>query len=204
MEGKKTKLSTYFVISILVIVIDQIVKIWVHNSMVEGTGFRVLGDWFKIHYITNPGMAFGAQIGGEYGKVFLTVFRIIAMFAISWYIRSLYYRHAHKGFLVCISLILGGAVGNLIDSIFYGKLFDLTVKGAPTPWFHGKVVDMFYIDIAQGYYPENWPIVGGNHYSFWPIFNIADAAIFCAVIAILIYQKRFFPEDKKEGYQKFA
>lgn len=201
---KKTKLSTYFLISIAVIVIDQIVKLWIHNTMYEGEEFSVLGNWLKIHYITNPGMAFGAQIGGEYGKIILTIFRLVAMVAIILYIKKLYHKKAHNGFLICISLVLGGAVGNLIDSIFYGKFLNLIVNGAPSPWFHGKVVDMFYLDIAKGYYPKSWPFVGGDYYSFWPIFNIADAAIFCAVIAILIFQKRFFPEEEKEGYKKFA
>lgn len=195
---KRTKLITYFLISISVIVIDQIVKLWIHFSMMEGEEFSVIGNWFKIHYITNPGMAFGLEIGGAYGKVFLTIFRLIAMVAIALYIRKSYFEKVHSGFLVCISLILGGAVGNLVDSIFYGKFLNLIVKDAPTPWFHGKVVDMFYLDIAQGVYPESWPIVGGDYYSFWPIFNVADAAIFCAVIAILVFQKRFFPEKQEE------
>ncbi len=202
--NRRTKLSTYFLISIVVIVIDQIVKLWIHNTMYEGEEFSVLGNWFKIHYITNPGMAFGAQIGGEYGKIILTVFRLVAMVAIIFYMRSLYYSRTHSGFLACISLVLGGAVGNLVDSIFYGKFLDLIVDKAPSPWFHGKVVDMFYLDIAKGYYPKDWPLVGGDYYSFWPIFNIADAAIFCAVIAILIFQKKFFPEKEKSGYKKFA
>lgn len=202
---KRTKLSTYFLISILVILIDQIVKLWVHFSMLEGEGFSVIGNWFKIHYITNPGMAFGLELGGAYGKIFLTVFRLVAMVAIALYIRKSYLEKVHSGFLVSISLILGGAVGNLVDSIFYGKFLNIIVDNAPTSWFHGKVVDMFYLDIAQGRYPDNWLFnllnMNGDWYSFWPIFNVADAAIFCAVITILIFQKKFFPE--KEGYKKF-
>ena len=195
---KNLKLVHYFLIAITVIVIDQASKILVYNTMYQGDEFKVLGDWFKIHYITNPGMAFGIEIAGDYGKIVLTTFRLIAMFFIAYYMKSIYEKKAHAGFQLCVALIFGGAIGNLIDSVFYGVFLDLTVAGAPTEWFHGEVIDMLYIDIDQGFYPQWMPIVGGDYYSFWPIFNIADSAIFVAVCIILVMQKQFFPEDKKK------
>jgi signal peptidase II len=198
---KQKRLYHFFLIAFGVIVLDQIIKLWVHETMYEGEFFEVITgmSWLKIHYITNPGMAFGMQIAGDYGKIFLTVFRLVAMFAIGWYMGQLYQKKSHPGLLVCIALILGGAIGNLIDSIFYGVLYDLTVNNAPTPWFHGKVIDMFYFDIAEGYYADWIPFIGGDYYDFWPIFNVADASIFCSVIIILIFQKKFFKhEEKKE------
>ncbi len=208
---KKLKLHHYFLISIAVILLDQVVKLgvffWIKDSFgcelqpefcPNRATINLIGDFFKIHYITNPGMAFGQQLPGAYGKILLTSFRILAMFAIAWYMRKLYLKKAAKGLQICVALIFGGAIGNLVDSIFYGKFLGLTVDGATTPWLHGKVIDMFYIDIAQGYYPDNWPLVGGDYYNFWPIFNIADAAIFIAVIFILIFQKRYFNEKPQQ------
>lgn len=195
---KNLKLVHYFLIAVAVIILDQASKILVYNTMYQGDEFKVLGDWFKIHYITNPGMAFGIEIAGDYGKIVLTTFRLIAMFFIAFYMKSLYEKKAHVGFQLCVALIFGGAIGNLIDSVFYGVFLDLTVAGAPTEWFHGEVIDMLYVDIDQGFYPQWIPIVGGDYYSFWPIFNIADSAIFVAVCIILVMQKKFFPEENKE------
>ena len=192
-----------------VIIIDQAVKYFIHQRMYEGESIRVFGDWFKINYVTNPGMAFGIKLGGAYGKVILSVFRLIAMFAIGYYIKQLYQRQAKPGFILCVAFILGGAVGNLVDSLFYAILdsnllvssIDLAGSPAPFSLFHGKVIDMFFIDIASGRYPDTWPILGGDWYSFWPVFNIADAAIFCAVIVILIKQKTFLDEKKTSPYK---
>lgn len=198
---KFTKFYQYFFISIAVIAVDQIVKMAVHFSMAEGEHFEVLGDLFKIHYITNEGMAFGLKLGGDYGKIILSLFRLMAIFFIGFYIKRLFDKKSHKGLLVCVALIFGGAMGNLIDSTFYGLIdpVNLQVFDSPTPWFHGKVVDMFFIDIAEGYYPSTWPLVGGQHYSFWPIFNIADASIFIAVGLILFRQKTFFRQNEEEA-----
>lgn len=191
----------YFLISLAVIVVDQIVKMLVHNNMTMGTNGQIMifGDWFKLHYLTNPGMAFGMKLNFEYGKLLLTVFRIGAMFAIGYYLYSLVVKGAHKGLLICIGLILGGAIGNLIDSIFYGVLLDNAPFDAPSPWFHGQVVDMFYIDIWEGYLPNWIPILGGDYMALWPVFNIADASIFVAICIILIYQKIFFKKEEEEN-----
>lgn len=201
---KKLKLYHYFFIALGVVVVDQAVKYLIHQTMYEGESIKLLGDWLKINYVTNPGMAFGIKLGGAYGKVILSIFRLLAMFAIGYYIKQLFQKKAQQGFILCVSFILGGAVGNLVDSMFYAMLdtnllvssIDLAGNPAPFTLFHGKVIDMFFIDIASGRYPEQWPIVGGDWYSFWPVFNIADAAIFCAVIIILIKQKSFLDENK--------
>lgn len=194
----------YFGITLLVIVIDQAVKMMVHYGMDFGTAgqIKVFGDWFKLHYTTNPGMAFGMQLGSEYGKLLLTSFRLVAMFGIGYYLYSLITKKAHPGYIICIAMILGGAVGNLIDSIFYGVWLGNAPFDAATPWFHGQVVDMFYIDIWEGFVPEWIPIFGGGYTALWPIFNIADASIFVGVGIILIFQKRFFDEENEEHREK--
>lgn len=194
----KFKYTKYFALSFAVIIIDQLVKLWVHFNMVRGAAgeITVFGDWFKLHYTLNPGMAFGMELGFEYDKLVLTLFRLVAMCFIAYYLYLLARRQVHTGLLWSIGLILGGAVGNVLDSIFYGKFLGLTADNAPTPWFHGKVVDMFYLDIWEGQVASWVPFIGGDWMSLWPIFNIADAAIFIGVATILIMQKRFFAETK--------
>lgn len=181
----------------MVIIIDQAVKLIVHYQMDFGTPgqIKVFGDWFKLHYTTNPGMAFGMQIGSEYGKFILTSFRLVAMFGIGYYLYHIIKKQMNVGYIICISMILGGAIGNLIDSIFYGVWFGNAPYNAPSPWFHGQVIDMFYIDIWEGYIPDWVPLWGGSYTALWPIFNIADASIFVGVAIILIFQGRFFQEE---------
>lgn len=190
----------FFWLTLLVVLIDQLIKLWVYNTFPSeyfDNHFAVFGDWFKIQYVTNPGMAFGIELFGAYGKLSLTVFRIIASIAIGYYIIQSSIKQVSTGLLWCVALILGGAIGNLVDSIFYGVWFDLTTADAPTPWFHGRVIDMFYIDICYCELPEWIPFIGGSIYPLWPIFNFADASIFVGVAIILICQKQFFPEEKK-------
>ncbi len=184
---KKRGVFKYFLVSLGVIVLDQIVKLIVHFNMVKGLEgqIKVLGNWFKLHYLTNKGMAFGLELPFEHGKVLLTLFRVFAMVAIAFYLIHLYRKQAPNGLLMCVGLILGGAIGNLIDSIFYGVLLKNAPFDAPYPWFHGQVVDMFYIDIWEGY-------IGDRYMALWPVFNVADASIFIAITVILIFQKRFF------------
>ena len=195
----KNNVIKYFLISLVVIIVDHAVKLLVHFNMVKGTfgQIKVLGDWFKLHYLTNPGMAFGMQLPFENSKIVLTLFRIIAMIAIGYYLFYLHKKSAPKGLLICIALILGGAIGNLIDSVFYGVLLDNAPFDAPSPWFYGQVVDMFYIDIWEGYLPDWIPLIGGDHLALWPVFNIADASIFVSIIFILIFQKRYFKTPQK-------
>lgn len=193
------KYLKYFAITLLVIAIDQAVKLIVHYEMDFGTAgqIKVVGDWFKLHYTTNPGMAFGMELGSEYGKMILTSFRLVAMFGIGYYLFHIINKKAHPGYIVCIAMILGGAIGNLIDSVFYGVWLNNAPFNATTPWFHGQVVDMFYIDIWEGFIPEWVPLWGGSYTALWPIFNIADASIFVGVAIILLFQKRFLDEDQK-------
>ncbi len=191
----------YYLLTIGVIVLDQIVKLLVHFYMDFGYAgqIRVFGDWFKLYYTTNPGMAFGFELGSQYGKLILSTFRIGAMFVIGYYLYKLAKKGMHPGLLWSIALILGGAIGNVIDSTFYGVFLGNAPYDAVTPWFHGQVIDMFYIDIWEGRLPDWIPVFGGEDYAFWPIFNIADSAIFVGVSIILIMQKSFFKESNGES-----
>lgn len=189
----------YFGIALFVILLDQSVKMLVHFEMDFGTPGQipVFGDWFKLHYTTNPGMAFGMEIGSDYGKLLLTSFRLVAMVGIGYYLYYIIEKKQHSMYIFCISMILGGAIGNLIDSIFYGVWLNNAPYDAASPWFHGQVVDMFYFDIWEGYLPEWMPLWGGSYTALWPIFNVADASIFIGVAIILVFQNRFFPEKKE-------
>jgi len=184
----------YYLLTLVVIILDQSVKYAVHSNMDLGMigQISVLGDWFKLHYTLNPGMAFGMQLGSQYGKLFLTIFRLFAMVGIAYYLFYLAGKKVNPGLLWCIALILGGAIGNVIDSTFYGIIYDNAPSGSSTPWFHGQVIDMFYIDIWEGRVAGWVPIWGGQYIALWPIFNIADASIFTGVATILIMQKKFF------------
>ncbi len=197
----KNQIVKYFLITFLVIVLDQVVKMIVYYNMDMGTKGQIMifDNWFKLHYLTNPGMAFGMKLDFEYGKLILTVFRIGAMIAIGYYLFTLITKNANKGLIVCIALILGGAIGNLIDSIFYGVWFDNAPFDAPSPWFHGQVIDMFYIDIWEGYLPSWIPLMGGDYMALWPVFNIADASIFVAICFIIVFQKRYFKKEEAES-----
>lgn len=172
----------------------------VHFNMEPGINgqIKVIDDWFKLHYTLNPGMAFGLEIGSQYGKLFLTFFRLLAMVGIAYYLYYLIKKNVHPGLAVSVALILGGAVGNVIDSIFYGVMLGNAPVDAPTAWFHGKVIDMFYIDIWEGVLPQWIPLFGNKYVSLWPIFNIADASIFIGVSMILIFQRKFFIEPGTE------
>ena len=193
------KYFKYYLLTIGVIIVDQIVKLIVHYNMSISEEIIVLGDWFKIHYTENAGMAFGLELDFIYGKLILTVFRLAAMGGIAYYLYHLAKRNAHPGLLWSVALILAGAIGNVIDSTFYGVFLNNAPYDAPTPWFHGKVVDMFYLDIWQGRVAEWVPIWGGAYVALWPIFNIADASIFIGVSIILVMQRRFFQEPRAEG-----
>jgi len=195
------KYLKYYLIALLIIAIDQAVKMWVYYNMQMGMAGQipVFGDWFKLHYTLNPGMAFGVQLGSEYGKIILTVFRMVAMVGIAYLVYYLVKNRYHQGLIWCVGLILGGAIGNLIDSIFYGVWLDNAPYGVATPWLHGQVIDMFYIDIWEGILPHWIPIIGGTPMSLWPIFNVADASIFVGVLIIVFNQNKFLnPPAKKQ------
>lgn len=182
----------YLLFSFLLIGVDQLSKLLVYKYMSPGFSGQILliGNWLKLHYVLNPGMAFGMQLGHEYGKLFLTLFRLVAMIAIGWYLVRLARSGASRGLLWALSMILAGAVGNVIDSTFYGVLLDNAPYGSPTPWFHGQVIDMIFVDFWEGFIPDWVPLWGGQYYST-PIFNIADSCIFLGVCSILIFQGSF-------------
>ncbi len=193
-----------------IILIDQVTKILVKTNMTLGQSIPVLGDWFFIHFTENYGMAFGMEFSGEYGKLALSLFRIIAVVAIGWYIHRQIRREAHKGLIVSICLIMAGALGNIIDSAFYGMVFSeshfnqvaefLPEKGGYGAFLHGKVVDMLYFPIIQGTFPSWFPFWGGQPIVFFrPVFNIADSAITIGVFLLIINQKQFFGRHKKSG-----
>jgi len=197
----KNSVLKYFIISFGVILLDHAVKLLVHFNMIKGQAgqIKIFGDWFKLHYLTNPGMAFGMELPFENSKLVLTLFRIIAMVAIGYYLYYLHKKEAPKGLLICIGLILGGAIGNLVDSVFYGVFLDNAPYNAPSPWFYGQVIDMFYIDIWEGYLPDWIPFMGGSHMALWPVFNVADSSIFISIIFILAFQKRYFKAAEPSG-----
>ncbi|MCX6213380.1 lipoprotein signal peptidase [Spirosoma sp.] len=189
----------FFLLTLLLILLDQGVKLAVHFYMAPGFAGQVklAGDWLKLHYVLNPGMAFGMQLGHEYGKLLLSIFRLFAMVGIGYYLVNLAHRGAPNGLLWAMAMILAGAVGNVIDSTFYGVFLNNAPYGSPTPWFHGQVIDMIFIDVWEGFIPEWVPVWGGQYYST-PIFNIADSCIFVGVCIILFFQRRFFGEPPIE------
>ena len=174
---------------------------------------HVFGDWFIIHFTENPGMAFGLEFGGFYGKLFLTLFRIVFVFFIVRFVLALIKDGAPKGGVIAVTLILAGAIGNIIDSVFYGVIFSESFHqvatlfpegGGYAPWLHGRVVDMLYFPIIKGYLPDWVPFYGGDYFVFFrPIFNIADSAITVGVFIILLFYRRYFTayfnkEDEKK------
>lgn len=180
-------------IIILVLLADQILKTWIKTNMFLGQEFKIIGNWFIIHFTENNGMAFGLEFGGEFGKLALSLFRIAAVAGIGYGLHYLIQRKYHRGLILNVALIFAGALGNIIDSVFYGVIYDYASL------FHGRVVDMFYFPILQGHFPAWVPIWGGDDFIFFrPVFNIADAAISVGVVIILIFQKTYFKEELKE------
>ena len=177
----------------LVLLADQLLKTWIKTNMYLGQEFNIIGKWFIIHFTENNGMAFGMEFGGEFGKLALSLFRIAAVAGIGYGLHYLIKHKYHRGLILNVALIFAGALGNIIDSVFYGKIY-----GYET-WFHGRVVDMLYFPIAEGYFPSWIPIWGGDEFVFFrPVFNLADAAISLGVILILVFQKNYFKEDVKD------
>lgn len=212
---KFSRLRLSLLIVSVILIADQVLKFRIKTTMALGDEFHVAGNWFIIHFVENNGMAFGFEFAGEYGKVFLSVFRILAVFAIGWYLVHLSRHKTSFGLITSLSLIFAGAVGNIIDSAFYGLLFDhsygqvasfLPEGGGYAGFLHGKVVDMFYFPIFNGHYPGWIPFVGGNEFIFFrPVFNIADSSITVGIFSILLFYRDVFDDlslkKKKEEEQ---
>ena len=215
---KSLKLRYVVLIIASIILVDQVLKIWIKTHYPTGEVTRVLGmDWFRLHFIENPGMAWGWKFGNETGKMILTLFRLAAVIFGTWYLGRIVKQEYKRGFIVCAALIYAGALGNLIDSMFYGMFFDKGLKYDPvlndyiqysgiaqfssdgySSFLHGSVVDMLYFPMFEGYFPKWFPVVGGDKFEFFSaIFNVADASISVGVITLLLFQKRFFKRAKE-------
>ena len=200
------------IIIALVVIADQALKFYIKTTFLLHSSQPVFGNWFQLYFVENPGMAYGWKFGGEWGKMALTIFRLGAVAFGTWYLGSILKRGYSKGFLICASLIYAGALGNLIDSCFYGMVFDKGMlfdpqlndylyyeglakfsKNGYAGFLHGNVVDMLYFPVIRGDFPSWFPFWGGEKFEFFrPIFNIADAAITTGVISILVFQRKLF------------
>jgi signal peptidase II len=177
----------------LVLIADQVSKTWIKTNMYLGQEFKILGDWFIIHFTENNGMAFGLEFGGEFGKLALSLFRVVAVAGIGYGLHHLIKHKYHRGLILNVALIFSGALGNIIDSVFYGVIYKYESL------FHGRVVDMLYFPIIKGNFPSWFPLWANEPFEFFrPVFNLADAAISIGVITILIFQKTYFKEEIKD------
>jgi signal peptidase II len=204
MNGKKV-----IALILVILFIDQAIKFYIKLNFYIGEEHAMIGDWARLHFVENEGMAWGLKFGGGFGKIILTLFRLVAVIWGVFLIKGFIEKKYHNGFIICASLIFAGAVGNLIDSLFYGILFEQSVPfttqvavllpktGGYAPLLHGKVVDMFYFPIIRNaHFPAWFPFWGGEEFEFFrPVFNFADAAISSGVIVLFVFQGRFFGDD---------
>lgn len=208
------KSRSVVLIILAIIIADQTLKYWVKTHMSYQEQIPLIGSWFRLFFIENEGMAWGWKFGGEWGKMALTLFRLVAVIFGVFYLRGIVKKNMHPGFIICAALIFAGALGNLIDSLFYGLIYSASDVGAPLAklfpagggyagFLHGRVVDMIYMPVIEDKVLPNWlPIWGGERFTFFsPIFNIADASISIGVILLLIFQKKFFKKHPTEENQ---
>lgn len=202
-------MKKYLLLSFIVIALDQALKIWVKSNMFLGQEIPVLGHWFSLLFTENVGMAFGMEFGGSWGKLFLSLFRIVAVSGIFYLLRYFYQKKEPAGVLIGFSLVLAGAVGNILDSVFYGVYFSdsygqvatfMPADGGYADWMYGRVVDMLYFPLISGTFPTWLPIWGGQDYEFFRfIFNIADAAISIGMGLFVVTELFFKPKLKEAG-----
>ena len=198
------RLSLPLTIIALILILDQVFKIWVKTNMYLGESIPVFNHWFYLHFTENEGMAFGMKLGGSAGKLILSIFRIIAVIAMFvWLFRLTKKPEYSKGLTICLAFIIAGALGNILDSAFYGLLFNesqyhqistfLAPEGGYAGFLHGKVVDMLYFPLIETHYPSWFPWVGGQDFTFFrPVFNIADSSITTGVALLIVFQRKFF------------
>ena len=210
------KARNIIILILSILIADQALKFYIKLNYYTGEEHKIIGNWFRFHFVENEGMAWGWKFGGEFGKIALTLFRLVAVIWGTFLLRDFIRKKYHKGFIICASLIYVGALGNLIDSMFYGLIFDISYDESHTHFYgqvaqaftgvhygsflHGKVVDMFYFPLYSGRFPQWLPFWGGEDFEFFrPVFNIADASISVGIITILLFQNKFFKnkEEKK-------
>lgn len=232
-KDKKFVKRAVFII-IIILLIDQVSKIYIKTNFVLSEEIKVLGlDWFRIHFLENNGMAWGKEFGGKSGKLFLTLFRLVAIAGIGYWLYDAIKNNAHRILIIAIAFIFAGALGNIIDSVFYGIFFSdsyrqvatfLPEEGGYNSLFYGKVVDMLYFPIVDTMLPDwvpsisfnfpTWlPFIGGDHFSlfenrnltfFDPVFNVADTAISSGVGLLIVFNKTIFPKKKPDASEIIA
>jgi signal peptidase II len=207
-----SKLKIPIILVVLIILIDQSLKIWIKTNLQLDEHIEIIKNKAFILFTENPGMAFGYSFGGEWGKIALTIFRMLAVIGIGWYIIDLVKKEAPKGLIISFSLIFAGAIGNIIDSAFYGMIFNSSngqvaqmfpEGGGYGKFLRGEVVDMFYFPVINGHFPDWFPIWGSESFTFFrPVFNIADTAITVGVAVILIFHRKFFKSQSTNSLEQ--
>jgi len=193
---------------LLILLLDQAIKLWVKTNMYLGQEIIMFPNWGIIHFTENNGMAFGMELKGSYGKILLSSFRVLAISGLGYYLYWLVKNKESRGYIYCISLVFAGALGNILDSAFYGLMFNESYNqvatlfpktGGYAPFLFGKVVDMFYFPMFEGHFPTWLPIWSGEDFIFFrPVFNFADFSISFGVGLIILNQKKYFAETKKD------